>query len=171
MSDQRPDNADDPYRSPEAQQPPQPQQPPQGDPYAAPQGQYAQPQYGQPQPAQPGQPQYAQQPYGQQPGYPPQAAPAQYATTKPRTWMNVVSLVTSLLGIGLAGVIFGHLGVSAANKGEADYKGLGIAGLILGYLQILLGIAFLIFAVIAVTSCANDPACTDWWNSITVETS
>ena len=98
---------------------------------------------------------------------PPPAAPAQYAPTgyatppqpayaapesKPNTWMNIVSFVTALLGMAIVPIIFGHLGVSASNKGKADLKGLGIAGLIIGYLEVvfwLLIIALIIGGTIA----------------------
>ncbi|GEM_PF-3707913 len=59
-----------------------------------------------------------------------------------KTWMNITAFVLSLLGIGLGAVVFGHLGVAAANRGEADSRGLGIAALVLGYLNLAL-VAFL----------------------------
>ncbi len=100
----------------------------------------AAPSYGPP----PTQPAYTQYPQGYQQGY--------YAGPRPtKTWMNVVSLVTALVGISLAAIILGHLGVRAANRGEAEYKGLGIAGLILGYLSIvgsvIAGIVFFALAM------------------------
>jgi len=55
----------------------------------------------------------------------------------PDTWMNIVSLVTAILGLGIVAVVFGHLGVARANRGTAELKGLGIAGLILGYLELV----------------------------------
>ena len=51
--------------------------------------------------------------------------------------MNIVSFVTALLGMAIVPIVFGHLGVSASNKGKADLKGLGIAGLIIGYLEVV----------------------------------
>ncbi|MDN4475858.1 DUF4190 domain-containing protein [Demequina sp. SYSU T00192] len=119
----------------------------------APPYQQAPPAYAQPGPAQAG---YPQQP-------PPQRPPGQSGA---KTWMNITSFVTSILGLGLVGVIFGHLGVSASNKGEADLKGLGIAGLILGYVQIVIGIILLIAVIVGIASCASDPECVDWWTSI-----
>ncbi|WP_062299526.1 DUF4190 domain-containing protein [Demequina maris] len=127
--------------------------PPAAPPYQQPAPPYQQPQpgYAQPGPAQPG--------YAQQPQRPPGQSGA-------KTWMNITSFVTSILGLGLVGVIFGHLGVSASNKGEADLKGLGIAGLILGYVQIVIGIIVLIAVIVGIASCASDPECVDWWTSI-----
>lgn len=114
-------------------------------------------------------PAYAQPGY-QQPGYAqPYSAPAPTAS-KPKTWMNITSLITSILGMGLIGVIFGHLGVNAANKGQADLKGLGIAGLVLGYISIVAGIILTIVIVAAIGDCASDPACVDWWSNLETTT-
>lgn len=149
-------NPEAPAASSPPPQPAQPSPPPQAPQYAP------QPGYQQQPLAQGAQPGYQQNPYPQQPGYQ-QPAPT---GSKPRTWMNITSFVTSILGLGLIGVIFGHLGVSASNKQQADLKGLGIAGLILGYVQIVLGIIFAIIFVTAVANCADDPECRDFWDSI-----
>ena len=74
-----------------------------------------------------------------QPGY---APPPVYAPqSKPKTWMNWVAF-----GCGLAvfftcvsfipAIVFGHLGMAAAKRGEADQKGVGIAGLVIGYVAL-----------------------------------
>ncbi|WP_062529155.1 DUF4190 domain-containing protein [Demequina rhizosphaerae] len=109
--------------------------------YAAPGG-YAAPDY-----AAPG---------GATPGY---AAPGQpaygYAPRPTKTWMNVTSLVCALLVpvVGsLLAVIFGHLGVAASKRGDAEYKGIGIAGLVLGYLGLIAGIVYLVAAIALVAS-------------------
>jgi hypothetical protein len=84
-----------------------------------------------------------------QPPAPQYAAPAPAPTKDfPNTWMNIVALVTGLLGMAIVPIIFGHLGVSAANKGKAELKGLGIAGLILGYLALVVYI--ILFAILVV---------------------
>lgn len=85
-------------------------------------------------PAPPAPPMAPGSPAPQYSAYPPAANPY------PKTWMNITALVTSLVGIGLAGIIFGHLGVAAAKRGEAQYRGAGIAGFVLGYLQVLAAI-------------------------------
>ena len=99
-------------------------------------------QYGTPPPP-PGQAPYAMQ------QYPPQPYPQGHYGPNPSTqknWMGIVSLVASLssivTGIGcIAGIVFGHLGLNAAKKGEADNRGLALAGLITGY--VFLGIGLL----------------------------
>ncbi|WP_159450219.1 DUF4190 domain-containing protein [Demequina sp. NBRC 110056] len=152
-------SSEDPNAAP---QPPQPAAAPQPQP-AAPEPaapQYAQPGYAQPQYAQ----QYAPAPTGPQPG-------------TEKNWMGITSLVLSLAGLftGISvvgGIIFGHLGLSAAKRGEADNRGISLAGVITGY--VLLGM-FIVGAIIAViffsavvggliSECAGDsPAewCTD----------
>lgn len=78
-------------------------------------------------------------PYAAPPGVPYGAAPYGYAPrpSYPKTWMNIVALVTGLMCFGVVAVIFGHLGVNAANRGEAEHKGMGAAGLILGYVGVV----------------------------------
>ena len=90
-------------------------------------------------------------PYGAAP-LPPQAYGA--PSTTPNTWMNITSFVTALLVIPIVPIIFGHMGVSASNKGKAELKGLGIAGLVIGYLELVFGIilvAIVVGALIATT--------------------
>lgn len=66
----------------------------------------------------------------------------------PHTWMNIVSLVTSILGLSIVGIVFGHLGVSRARRGTAELKGLGIAGLIIGYIGLVIAIIFFVVVVV-----------------------
>lgn len=66
------------------------------------------------------------------------APPGAYAPNPaPNTWMNITAFVTGLLGMALIPIVFGHLGISAANKGKAELKWMGIVGAILGYLEIV----------------------------------
>lgn len=94
------------------------------------------------------------------------AAPAQapYYGPDPRTaknWMNVVSFIASITtiftGIGaIVGIVFGHLGLAAVKRGEANNKGFGTAGLIIGYGSIALGVlAFLAWIVFFVAVAAS----------------
>ncbi len=88
-----------------------------------------------------------QQPYVSQyapgPGYPPAG---------PTSGMAIASLVCSLLGIGLVGVILGHLALSEIKKsnGYTQGRGLAIAGLIIGYLQIAVAVIIVLFFIIAI---------------------
>ncbi|MFV0632818.1 DUF4190 domain-containing protein [Demequina sp.] len=139
----------DPYDSTGSAPPPPPeqaggQQPPQ---YAQTPQQYQQ--YGQPQ--------YAQ-PYGGQPG------------NTEKNWMGVTSLVLSILGFftgitAIGGIVFGHLGLGAAKRGEADNRGMALAGVIIGYIIVVLSIlaiiAILAFSGWLIGECGgSNPA--DW---------
>lgn len=73
---------------------------------------------------------------------------------KPRTWMNITAVVGAVVGlviplVGLpvlvGSIVLGALGVRAASRGDADYRGLGLAG-------IALGIAFLTLWAVLIVS-------------------
>lgn len=139
------------------------------------------------QPQQPQQPQYAAPQYGQpayaHPGPPPGPRPG-----TEKNWMNVTSLALSLGGLVtgitvIPGIIFGHLGLSAAKRGEADNRSLGLAGVITGYVILALGLLALVAVLVffgaffgeIVQECTGDnPAewCTDGssnnaWTAVT----
>lgn len=103
-----------------------------------------------------------QQPYSAYPqGYTPQYAPGPgYAPAGPTSGMAIASLVCSLLGIGLVGVILGHLALNEIKKsnGYTQGRGLAIAGLVIGYLQIAAGILIVIFVIIAAATASNYPS-------------
>lgn len=73
----------------------------------------------------------------------------------PKSWMNIVAFVTSLIGIGLVAIVLGHMGVAASNRGEAQYKGRGIAGLVIGYLQVVGLVIGVLFAIVITVTSAN----------------
>ncbi|MDN4475857.1 DUF4190 domain-containing protein [Demequina sp. SYSU T00192] len=120
------------------------------------------------QPQQP--PAYAQQPGV--PGQPPYGGQAPASSTE-KNWMGITSLILSLVGLftwvtAIAGIVLGHLSLSAARRGEADNRGTGLAGLIIGYVVTVLGvIAMIVFFVLigwVVSECGgSNPAdwCTD----------
>ncbi|WP_152647933.1 DUF4190 domain-containing protein [Demequina sediminicola] len=62
-----------------------------------------------------------------------------------KSWMNITALVASLCGVGIAGIVFGHLGLAAAKRGEAQQRNLGLAGLIIGYVQVGIIAAVVVF--------------------------
>lgn len=106
------------------------------------------PQYGQPTP--PGGPAYGQQGGyhgGYQAGY---GSP--YAAPRSTNTLAIVSLVTSIIGLGIVGIITGHIARRQIRQtGEAG-DGLALAGLIIGYLitlvEVLAVIAFIgLFAI------------------------
>ncbi|MBK5238120.1 MAG: DUF4190 domain-containing protein [Actinomycetales bacterium] len=58
--------------------------------------------------------------------------------------LAIVSLVTSIIGLGIVGIITGHIGLSQIKKTGEQGHGLALAGLILGYFQVAAGIIVLI---------------------------
>jgi len=56
--------------------------------------------------------------------------------------MAIASLVLSLLGCSLLGVIFGGIAISQINKGQGTGKGLAIAGLIIGAIGFVFTLIF-----------------------------
>jgi hypothetical protein len=72
----------------------------------------------------------------------PASKPVPLRAPAPTNTLAIISLVTSLLGIGLAGVICGHMALSEIRKSSESGHGLAIAGLIIGYVQIV-GVAIL----------------------------
>jgi hypothetical protein len=56
--------------------------------------------------------------------------------------MAIASLVLSLLGCSLLGIIFGGLAISQINKGQGSGKGLAIAGLVIGIVALIATILF-----------------------------
>ncbi|MBG6213095.1 MAG: DUF4190 domain-containing protein [Cryobacterium sp.] len=90
--------------------------------------------YGQP-------PAYGQNPYGQQ------------SPQDKYNVLSIISLVTSILGISIVGVITGHIGMSQIKKTGEKGRALALWGLILGYLGFALGlIGGIIIAAIVIGS-------------------
>ena len=98
---------------------------------------------------------------GQAPAYaqPPAYGQNQYGQQNPQDKYNVlaiISLVTSLLGISLAGVITGHIGLSQIKKTGEKGHGLALWGLIVGYLGFAIGlIGSIIFVAIVIGAASS----------------
>ena len=105
----------------------------------------APPQQGAP----PAAPAYGQQPYVQQ------------SPTEKYNVLSIVSLVTSVLGISLAGIICGHIGLSQIGRTGEKGRGLAIAGLVLGYLGIVAGIILMVVLIPVMIAILNDPSLVD----------
>lgn len=69
----------------------------------------------------------------------PPAAPV-YAAAPKWNVLSIISLVTSVLGISLVGVITGHISLSQIKKTGEQGKVLAIIGLVLGYIGIVVAI-------------------------------
>ncbi|MGM0385540.1 MAG: DUF4190 domain-containing protein [Actinomycetota bacterium] len=85
---------------------------------------------------------YGQSPYGASPsGY--EASSYTYGA-RPTNVLAIVSLVTSLIGIGIVGIITGHIARRQIRQtGEAG-AGIALAGLIIGYVVTAIEVLFLI---------------------------
>ena len=111
-------------------------------------------------------PGYAPPPIQQTPAYntvayPPAPPPGYayaanyYAANTSDNWMGIASFVLSLssllFGITcIPGIIFGHMGLAAANKGRANNRGFALAGVIIGW--VFLGLGLLFIALLAVAA-------------------
>lgn len=72
------------------------------------------------------------------------APAAPYAPGPPTNTLAIISLVLSLVGVSLGGVICGHIALSQIRRsGEAGH-GLALAGVIIGYAVIGITVLFLI---------------------------
>jgi VIT1/CCC1 family predicted Fe2+/Mn2+ transporter len=81
-----------------------------------------------------------------QPAY---VAPSSGARTNT---LAIVSLVTSIIGLGIVGIITGHISLNQIKKTHEQGHGLALAGLIIGYISVaamlIFGVIFLITAVV-----------------------
>ncbi|WP_167138332.1 DUF4190 domain-containing protein [Diaminobutyricimonas sp. TR449] len=74
---------------------------------------------------------------------PPAAPPPPYQPAPVGQKYNVlaiISLVTSIVGISLAGIICGHIALSQIKRTGESGRGMAIAGLIVGYIGLVVGI-------------------------------
>lgn len=69
-----------------------------------------------------------------------QVPPPSYgaAVSTEKDWMGVTALVLSLATLltgftWIGGIIFGHLGLAAAKRGEASNRGMALAGTVIGW--------------------------------------
>jgi len=65
-----------------------------------------------------------------------------YPVPQKTNGMAIASLVLSLVGCSLLGVIFGGIAISQINKGQGSGKGLAIAGLVIGIVGFVLTLFF-----------------------------
>ncbi len=83
------------------------------------------------------------------------------ANPEAKNWIGMAALIAGVLGVSLGGIIFGHLGLNAHKRGEANNRGLSLAGVILGYFGLVAGFGLLfgvIFPALLVQSDRADQA-------------
>lgn len=71
--------------------------------------------------------------------------------------LAIVSLVTSIIGLGIVGIITGHIGMNQIKKTGEQGHGLALAGLILGYFQVAAGIIVLIIFFVMFAIVGSQP--------------
>jgi hypothetical protein len=80
---------------------------------------------------------------------PPAAPPPQYQPAPASQKYNVlaiISLVTSIIGVSLAGIICGHIALSQIKRTGESGRGMAIAGTVIGYVGLVAGIVITILA-------------------------
>jgi hypothetical protein len=80
-------------------------------------------------------------------GYNP--APVQVRSTN---GMAIASMVLSIIGVSLLGVIFGHVALGQIKRNNQDGHGMALAGVILGYV----GMALYVIMIIALVNAVDD---------------
>lgn len=70
------------------------------------------------------------------------------APVNPGQTLGIVSLVTSLLGISLVGLITGIIGLNQSKK-AGQSNGLAIAGIVIGAIGLFFGLLWFFFFVLA----------------------
>ncbi len=140
-----------PTPSPDGTQPEVPQPP-----YGGPPAYGAQQPYGQQPPAQ--QPYGQQQPYAAQP-YPQQAYPQQAypgVPAQPTNTLAIVALISGIAGFtfvpllgSIVAIITGHMAKRQVAETGEQGRGMAVAGLVMGYAVVGLGLALLVFGVLA----------------------
>jgi hypothetical protein len=93
-------------------------------------------------------PTYAQPTYAAAPGYAPYGQP--YAAPPKTNTLAIVSLVLSLVGVGIGGIITGHIALNQIKLSGESGRGLALAGTIIGYVAVGLGIILIIFYVVVI---------------------
>ncbi|MCL2802432.1 MAG: DUF4190 domain-containing protein [Micrococcales bacterium] len=86
------------------------------------------------------------------PYFDPYAVYRAFEDARSRNGLGVASLACGVAGFfflpvlaALAGVITGHLGLSACRRGRANNRGMALAGTIVSYVSLAFGIAFMIW--------------------------
>jgi hypothetical protein len=96
----------------------------------------------------------------------PQYIAPQQQFAAPTNVLAIISLVTSLIGIGLAGIITGHIALGQIRRTGEQGHGMALAGLIVGYvttgLAILVFVAWFLFAFVFIAFAATQAGTTGY---------
>lgn len=78
--------------------------------------------------------------------------------------LGIFSVVTflQLFGLpGIAAIVCGHIGLRRTRRTGAQGRGMALAGLVMGYITAIIGLLFLVLAVVLVVILLNDPTALD----------
>jgi len=78
--------------------------------------------------------------------------------TTSRNWMGVVALITGIIGVSLAAIVLGILGLNAVKQGKATNRSMNVWGIVLGVVWLIISIAATVAFVIFVTDAATKTA-------------
>ena len=70
----------------------------------------------------------------------------------PKTWMNSAAALLGFFGLvvvplAIGAVVLGHLGLRAADRGEASMRPFGVAGLVLGYVSLAVWVTLFLLVI------------------------
>jgi hypothetical protein len=90
------------------------------------------------------------------PAAPAYAAQPAYAPTNTAPWnvLSIVSLVASLVGFGIVGIITGHISLGQIKRTGEQGRGLALAGTIIGYVAVAFGLIAIIVWVVVLAGIA-----------------
>jgi peptidyl-prolyl cis-trans isomerase B (cyclophilin B) len=69
--------------------------------------------------------------------------------------LAIVSLVTSIIGLSIVGIITGHIGMNQIKKTGESGRGLATAGLIIGYLGLVVEVIWVVVAISAAAAISS----------------
>ena len=90
--------------------------------------------------------------YAAQPAYAPAASTASWNV------LSIVSLVASLIGFGIVGIITGHISLGQIKRTGEQGRGLALAGTIIGYVAVAFGLIAIIIWIVVVAGIAASGA-------------
>ena len=63
-----------------------------------------------------------------------------------KNWMAIVALVCALFVAAPLAILFGHLALNAASRGQAQNEGVALSALVIGYLSLVIGVLWVLFS-------------------------
>jgi len=99
-------------------------------------------------------PQQPQAPAPMQPTQPPQPQQPAMAAVNPGQGLGIASLVCSLIGISLVGLILGIIALKKSKEAGMS-NGMALAGIIISSIGLVFGTLWLLLVIIGLASCSS----------------